>query len=64
MSFKDNRNPFNVYELAWWLRENKEFNEAVTLYNEYLTMDLSWSDLGKGAAFYNLNLIEEEQKQM
>ncbi len=61
---KDNRNPFNVYELAWWLRENKEFNEAVTLYNEYLTMDLSWSDLGKGAAFYNLKLIEEEQKQM
>ena len=60
---KDNRNPFDVYELAWWLRESKQFDEAITLFNEYLTMDLSWSDAGKGAVDYNLKLIEEELKK-
>lgn len=57
---KDNRNPFNVYELAWWLRQRKQLDEANTLFNEYLTMDLSWSDAGKPAAYYGLKLIEEE----
>lgn len=63
---KDNRNPFNVYELAWWLMQCKQFDEANTLFNEYLTMDLSWSDLGdlgKGTVDYNLKLIEEELKE-
>ena len=58
---KDNRNPINVYELACWLRQSKQFDEAITLFNEYLTMDLSWSDFGKGAIDYNLKLIEEER---
>jgi tetratricopeptide (TPR) repeat protein len=60
---KDNRNPFNVYELAWWLQQNIQIEEAVTLYNEYLTMDLSWSDLDKGAAYYNLKFIDEKIKE-
>ena len=59
---KENRNPFNVYELAWWLIESKQFDQANSLFNEYLTMDLSWSDMGKGAAHYSIKYIEEERK--
>ena len=60
---KDNRNPSNVFELALWLLHCKQLDEANTLLNEYLTMHLSWSDIGNPDVDYALKLLEEEKKE-
>ncbi|MGD9160169.1 MAG: tetratricopeptide repeat protein [Desulfobacteraceae bacterium] len=60
---KNNRNPSNVFELALWLLHCKQLDEANPLFNEYLTMDLSWSDIGNPDVDYGLKLLEEELKE-
>ncbi len=56
------RTPRNLFGLARFLGRMKQYEEAIALIQEYLTLDLSWDDPSKALAYFTLGSIFSERK--
>ena len=61
-AYEQNHDPFNLLSLANYLSRRKQTDEAIALFNQYLTMDLGWSDTSKAVVYYILGTIYEEKE--
>ncbi|MBU4002508.1 MAG: tetratricopeptide repeat protein, partial [Proteobacteria bacterium] len=50
------------FSLAGYLMRRKQFEEAISLFNEFLAMDPGWQDPKKAGGYFMLGLIYEARK--